>query len=67
MAGLDPCHNAPVPSGFQSVYGSKIHHFKVFHTPMNYSDAKADCESRNHRLAIIKSLEAYQFLLHSGS
>ena len=56
-----------MPSGFQSVYGSKIHHFKVFHTPMNYSDAKADCESRNHRLAIIKSLEAYQFLLHSGS
>ena len=66
IAGLDPCHNIHVPSVFQSIFGSKIQHFQVFHDKKNYWNAKAECESKNYRLATIRTMEAYQFLIDSG-
>ena len=66
MADLDPCSEVQAPSGFQSVYGSRIQHFRVFHDEKTYRDAKAACESQNSRLAVIKSMEAFQFLVDTG-
>ena len=64
---MDPCPNIELPSTVQSSLGPRVLPFEVFHDPKNFDDAKADCESRNQRLAIIKSSEAYQFLVDIGN
>ena len=63
---MEPCHNVQVPSSSLSIFGSKTSHFELFHTKKTYPEAKADCESRNQRLAIVKTPEAYLFLVDIG-
>ena len=67
MLGMEPCHNVQVPSSSLSIFGSKTSHFELVHDKKTYPAAKADCESRNQRLAIIKTSEAYQFMVDIGN